>query len=119
MNIQTFSQRTQLSPHTIRYYEKIGLLKNIHRSTSGHRCFTSADISWIEFIKRLKDMGMPLENMRRYADLRYIGESTLQQRMQLLQKHADVIKERIAIESSHLHNINTKIDYYQKMIANN
>ena len=116
MNIQKFSKLTNVSAHTIRYYEKIGLLKNIGRNESGHRSFTSKDIDWISFVKRLKDMGMPLNNIQQYADLREKGKSTSELRKQLLENHVLVVEEKIAIEFQHLQKIKEKIDYYNEII---
>ena len=119
MNIQKFSTLTNVSAHTIRYYEKIGLLKNIERTTSGHRYFTSKDIDWVGFVKRLKDMGMPLDNIKKYADLREKGQSTSELRKQLLQEHYLIVEKKMAIESLHLKKIKEKIDYYQTIISHN
>tara|TARA_R110001583_G_scaffold112917_4_gene263120 strand:- start:6959 stop:7315 length:357 start_codon:yes stop_codon:yes gene_type:complete len=116
MNIQKFSQITEISSHTIRYYEKIGLLKNISRNASGHRWFSEKDIIWIEFIKRLKDTGMPLNNILKYADLRDEGESTSQLRMNILQEHAIKLEEKIAQEQCHLKKLKDKIAHYKKTL---
>jgi len=119
INIQRFSALTNLSSHTIRYYEKIGVLKHIARNSSGHRFFTTKDIEWIEFVKRLKEMGMPLDNIKLYADLREQGESTAEQRKQLLKEHVVILEERIALEALHLEKIKEKILYYDNMIDKN
>jgi len=116
MNIQKFSEITNISAHTIRYYEKIGLLRNVSRNSSGHRWFTEKDIIWIEFIKRLKDTGMPLDNIRKYADLRDEGISTSEFRMQMLQQHAVMLEDKIAEEQFHLNKLKEKIEYYSEII---
>lgn len=116
MNIQKFSEITEISSYTIRYYEKIGLLRNISRNSSGHRWFTEKDIIWIEFIKRLKDTGMPLGNILNYADLRDEGASTSELRMQILEEHAVMLEEKIAEEQYHLKKLKEKIKYYSEII---
>jgi DNA-binding transcriptional MerR regulator len=116
MNIQKFSKMTDISAYTIRYYEKIGLLKNISRNSSGHRWFTEKDIIWIEFIKRLKDTGMPLDNIRKYADLRDAGASTSELRMQILQQHAVMLEDKIVGEQFHLKKLKEKIEHYSEII---
>lgn len=116
MNIQQFSKLTDISSHTIRYYEKIGLLKNVSRNASGHRWFTEKDIIWIEFIKRLKDTGMPLDNIRQYADLRDEGASTSELRMKMLQQHAVMLEAKIADEQFYLKMLKEKIAHYSKVI---
>ncbi len=116
MNIQKFSAITNISPYTIRYYEKIGLLRHVNRNSSGHRSFTQADIAWVEFIKRLKDTGMSLDNIRKYADLREQGEPTSALRMKLLEEHSLMLEDKIATETAHLQKLKEKIGYYRKII---
>ncbi|MEP1449070.1 MAG: MerR family transcriptional regulator [Paraglaciecola sp.] len=116
MNIQKFSKVTNVSSYTIRYYEKIGLLKNISRNSSGHRWFTEKDVIWIEFIKRLKDTGMPLDNIKKYADLRDEGASTSELRMQILQQHAVTLEQKITEEQFHLKKLKEKIVHYSEII---
>lgn len=113
MNMKNFTQRLGLSAHTIRYYEKIGLL-NLARNRSGHREFCEQDIEWMQFILRLKETGMPLAEIMCYAKLRAQGASTAAQRMQLLEKHAQIVSTEIEILQQHLHKINLKIAHYQK-----
>ena len=116
MNIQEFAELTKISAYTIRYYEKIGLLRNINRNSSGHRSFTEDDIVWAGFIKRLKDTGMSLQDIRRYADLREEGAHTAEHRKQLLQTHTKILEERIAVETLHLQKLNEKIKFYETLI---
>lgn len=117
MNIQKFSKLIKLSAHTIRYYEKIGLLKQIERNASGHRYFTQKDVVWIEFIKRLKATGMPLKKILEYAHLRDVGRSTEEARMMMLEKHSVMLEEKIEEQQSHLKMLRAKIEYYSKAIG--
>jgi DNA-binding transcriptional MerR regulator len=116
MNIQKFSNVTDLPVYTIRYYEKIGLFLHIQRNSSGHRVFTKNDIAWAKFIKRLKETGMPLSTIRKYTDLREEGDHTATLRMKLLQKHSILLKEKIDLDLEHLRNLKKKITYYNRLI---
>jgi DNA-binding transcriptional MerR regulator len=116
MNIKKFSEATNLTTYTIRYYEKMGLLKNISRNSSGHRWFTDKDIVWVAFIKRLKDTGMPLEGILQYAELRELGCSTSEKRMQMLQDHALKLEANITEQQSNLKKLQQKITYYSDAI---
>lgn len=116
MNIKKFSILTKISAHTIRYYEKIGLLTQISRNSSGHRCFTQKDINWLEFIKRLKDTGMPLDNILKYSELREKGTATSELRMNMLQQHAVLLAEKISAEQQHLHILQQKIEHYSAVL---
>ena len=92
------------------------MLRHIARNTNGHRFFTEKDVNWIAFVKRLKNMGMPLENIKHYADLREQGEATAEVRKQLLEEHVQIIEEKIALEILHLKKIKEKITYYEHLI---
>ncbi|MEJ6123567.1 MerR family transcriptional regulator [Vibrio sp. 2-Bac 85] len=116
MNIKKFSEATKLTAYTVRYYEKMGLLKNISRNSSGHRWFTEQDIVWVAFIKRLKDTGMPLEGILKYAELREQGISTSEQRMKMLQDHALKLEENITEQQLNLKKLQQKITYYSDVI---
>ena len=99
---------------TLRYYEKIGLLPKTPRDRAGRRAFQTEDLPWIEFVKRLKDTGMPLVEIRRYADLRQRGRSTLKARYQLLKQHACVLEERIKVDRVNLDRLREKMAFYQQ-----
>ncbi len=100
----------------MRYYEKIGIFQEIRRNASGHRDFTEKDLLWAEFINRLKETGMSLEKIKKYALLRQQGESTANARKNLLEDHASVLKNKISEEKKHLRKIKEKIEYYEKVI---
>ena len=78
--------------------------------------FSENDILWAEFINRLKETGMSLEQIKKYAVLRKEGEHTAQARMQLLIDHASALKIKISGEKQHLNKINEKIKYYEKIL---
>jgi len=119
MKIKKFSELTDVPIFTLHYYEKIGLLRNIKRDKSGHREFTDDELTWINFIKWLKDTDMSLENIQQYADLREKGDSTAKQRMNILEKHAAIVKMKIAEQTQNLHKLEDKIKYYENILQNN
>jgi DNA-binding transcriptional MerR regulator len=116
MNIKEFSKISGISAYTLRYYEKIGIFQEISRNDSGHRDFSENDILWAEFINRLKETGMPLEQIKKYAVLRKQGEHTAGARMKLLINHATALKKKISEEKQHLKKICEKIEYYEKIL---
>jgi DNA-binding transcriptional MerR regulator len=117
MNIKQFSELSGISSYTIRYYEKLGLLKAIHRNSNGHRDFNKRDLTWVEFVKRLKDTAMPLKDIQTYARLRDEGDLTLQARMDILKQHATTLEEKIKHEKDSLKNLKLKIAHYENLIA--
>lgn len=76
MNISKISQLLSISYDTLRYYEKIGLIKNINRDKSGNRDYSEQDLNWIRFLLRLKKIRMPIEKIKIYADLTERAEFT-------------------------------------------
>jgi DNA-binding transcriptional MerR regulator len=114
MNIKKVSEITGLSVHTLRYYEKIGLLIDVNRNSSGHRFYTNNDLKWIEFLKRLKETGMPLPEMKKFAVLRYKGDSTILERRMLLETHNQRIRDKIKSLQKNQQSLNLKIDYYKR-----
>lgn len=117
MRIKEFAAACGLSAHTLRYYEKIGLLPRVERTDSNHRRYTEQDVQWIIFIKRLKATNMPLAEIQRYAALREQGPGTEEARMQLLIDHSRRLEQVIAQEREHLHNLQEKIRFYRDRIC--
>ena len=117
MTIQEFATLTGLSVHTLRYYEQIGLLDQIQRAPSGHRIYQQQDLLWVAFIKKLKATGMPLREIQHYAQLRKLGNTTLEARHQLLERHADALQQQLAEQQAHLAALQEKIAFYQQELA--
>ena len=115
-SIGKFSEISNLSIHTLRYYEKEQLII-VGRDAADRRYYTEEDISWILFIKRLKETGMPIKDIKKYAILRYEGDSTMLQRLHMLEEHhLLVLKEKEKWESN-LINLEEKIKIYEERIA--
>ncbi len=117
MTIGHFAKVSNITADTLRYYEKINLLRRVHRDKAGRRTFLPEDLNWIGFIKRLKDTGMPLAEIRKYADLREKGTSTLKARQQLLKKHARVLMDRMEADRNNLQKLKEKIAFYRRELT--
>lgn len=117
MNINKFALLVKVSAYTLRYYEKIGLLRNIKRNSSGHRFYTQNDIEWVRFIVRLKETGMDLETIKQYADLRENGDCTLQMRREMLNDHRNKLKLDMDIQLAHFKALESKISFYDDKIS--
>jgi DNA-binding transcriptional MerR regulator len=114
MKIKYFAEKLGVSQYTLRYYEKIGVLRPIKRLQNGYREFGEADIKWMEFVLRLKNTGMPIKNIIKYADLRSEGDKTKIQRKELLEEHEKEIIHRINEQQVNLKKIREKIEFYRK-----
>ncbi|WP_246855281.1 MerR family transcriptional regulator [Cellulomonas sp. Y8] len=113
LTIAEAAAATGLTPHTLRYYERDGLLLDaVERASSGHRRYTERDLGWIHLLTRLRATGMPIREIREYADLVRQGEGTEPQRMALLQAHRDAVRAQLAEVTEHLAAIEMKIDVY-------
>ena len=106
-----------ISAHTLRYYERAGLIDPIGRADSGHRRFTERDINWIVFLTKLRATGMPIRQMLEYADLVRAGGGTEQARLALLEAHRDAVRERIDALERNLELIDYKIDLYREKLS--
>ncbi len=111
-SIGEFSKITEISIYTLRYYESEHLITP-DRKSNGRRVYKEKDIIWIQFIKRLKDTGMPIKEIKKYAELRSDGESTMTERMVMLTHHKNKLEEEIETLNEHLEKLNEKITYYE------
>jgi DNA-binding transcriptional MerR regulator len=118
LSIQQVAAATQLSTHTLRYYERMGLIVAIERASSGHRRYSSQDIAWIHFLIRLRATRMPIRQMQQFAELRSAGNVTLTQRRQLLETHEQQIQQQLHDLTQNLNAIQEKIQHYKALEAN-
>lgn len=115
--IGTFSAKVGLSIDTLRYYEKENLILP-KRNEINRRIYDDSDITWINFIKKLKQTGMPIKDIQQYAKLRYLGDQTIEQRMDLLYNQYDIlVKQKEEIEQ-YTQFLLKKIDVYKEMLIN-
>jgi DNA-binding transcriptional MerR regulator len=113
------AEQSGFSLDTLRYYERIGLLTGISRAPSGHsgqRRFGDDDLEWLGV---LRDTGMPIARMRRYAELAREGEPTLAERLRLLTEHDERVGERVAVLQAQRHHLQEKIGWYLSQLSAN
>ncbi|MFJ2912719.1 MerR family transcriptional regulator [Streptomyces sp. NPDC087228] len=103
---------TGLTAHTLRWYERIGLMPHVDRSHTGQRRFTNRDLDWLAFVGKLRLTGMPVADMVRYAELLREGEHTFEERQELLETTRRDVKTRIAELQDTLAVLDHKIDFY-------
>ena len=115
MKIGELAKRSGLTAHTIRYYERIGLLPYADRDRSSRRDYDASILVWIEFLGRLKSAGMPISEMLRYAALREKGVGTEADRRELLEKHRERVRAHVAELNACLLVLDTKIGGYAEV----
>ena len=90
------SNKTGLSVETLRYYEKVGLIPRVERTDAGLRRYGETDCCWIEFIKCMRDAGVPIDVLVEHVLLYQQGESTRQKRSLMLAEQMRLLDEKIA-----------------------
>ena len=113
MKISDLAKRCGLSAHTLRYYERIGLLPYADRDRSGQRDYDASILSWIEFLGRLKTTGMPIRDMLLYAKLAESGKATFSERREMLEVHREHVRAHVADLQACLRILDGKIASYE------
>lgn len=116
LTIQQVAEMTGLSVHTLRYYERIGLIHPINRADNTHRRYSMNDVGWIEFLNKLRATGMPIQQMQRYAELQRQGDTTLPERVAMLRDLKQSAKALISEIQENLQLIDYKIGFYQAIV---
>ena len=117
-SVQETAARTGLSEHTLRYYERAGLIAPVQRDDSSkHRRYSEDHLRAIDFLKRMRATGMHICDMQRYVALFQQGDATLGERLAMLEEHGQRVREQIAELQSHLEVIEFKISNYRRLGA--
>ncbi|MGW0116933.1 MerR family transcriptional regulator [Streptomyces sp. NPDC003327] len=111
-SISEVAELTGLTAHTLRWYERIGLMPHVDRSHTGQRRFTEHDLSWLAFVGKLRLTGMPVADMVRYAELVRAGDHTREERRALLEATRRDVAARIGELQDTLAVLDIKISHY-------
>ena len=122
MSIPTFSpaqtvELTGFSLDTLRYYERIGLIDPVHRAAGGHRRYTADDLEWLDILRCLRGTGMPIAQMKQFADQVRAGEHTFPERLALLEEHDRTVAGQMAVLQDQRAKIRAKIAYYRGVVG--
>jgi DNA-binding transcriptional MerR regulator len=113
--IRNMAERCGMTAHTLRYYERVGLIRPVGRARNGHRRYSEADEAWLHFLHCMRATSMPIREMQRYAELREHGDSTSLERRKILEDHQAGIAAQI-VELQRAHALLThKITNYKKI----
>lgn len=116
MNISEVAEKFDMTPATIRYYEKQGLIPPITRNSVGVRDFQEEDISWVEFIKCMRDSGLSIDSLARYSELFQQGDATLIERKKILIDEYQKLLEKQKLINGTVARLETKLENYDQMI---
>lgn len=113
LTISEVSRKYNLTPDTLRYYERVGMIPTVTRTNGGIRDYQEDDCTWIELAKCMRSAGLPVEAMIDYVRLYQMGDTTLLQRFQLLSKQRDALLEQRKQIDVTLERLNYKIARYE------
>ena len=115
-SIQDVSKKTGLTAHTLRYYEKEGLLNGVGRSQGGFRQYTDEDLERLGLICCLKNTGMSIQEIARFVQLTREGEHTLEERVELLREHRERVLARMEEMQKHLDKVTWKLNFFTEKL---
>ena len=116
LSIGDAAEVSGVSAHTLRYYERAGLMRPVGREGNGHRLYSEDDLGWIEVLTKLRKTGMPIRRMRRYAELVFAGDGTERERLALLEAHRDDVRKELAQLQQCLAFVEFKVEKYKEKL---
>lgn len=116
-SINEFSKLVGLSAHTLRYYEKMGIMPPVQRNWTGHREYNRMDVDWANFIKCLKSTGMPIDRIREYVEMDEEDPQTLPKRRQMLEHQLDHVRDSIAQYQHYCEVLEYKLTFFGEIAA--
>jgi DNA-binding transcriptional MerR regulator len=114
--ISQVAEKSGLSAHTLRWYERIGLLDRVERGPDGRRRFSETDLEWVVVLKNLRTTGMRIRDMQRYAELVRSGGGQAE-RVELLEQHRELVLESLGQQEACLRVLDRKIKTYRRQLA--
>ncbi len=117
MTITEVGQKFDISPDTLRYYERIGLIPRVNRNKSGVRDYTELECKWVEFIKCMRASGMSIEVLIEYVGLFQQGDATVAARKGIFIEQRRLLLERMAEMQKTLERLDYKIAIYEQSIV--
>lgn len=118
MKIKEVSEKHNITPDTLRYYERIGLIPSVERDKNGNRIYKEEDIGWIEFIKCMRNAGVTIEGLIEYVNLYMQGDETIEARKEILkEQRKQLLLKKQEIEYT-LNKLDKKIESYDILHLN-
>lgn len=117
MTITEVSRKYELSADTLRYYERVGLIPAVNRNKNGVRNYTEEDCRWVEFIKCMRNAGLPIEVLIEYVTLFQQGNETIDARKELLKEQRVQLAQKMEDMKKTLDRLDYKIERYEKGIV--
>lgn len=106
-------EKLNISGNTLRFYENEGILRDIARDDGGRRVYSEENIKWLDFIRSLRQTGMPIAKIKEYVDLYERGDETFYERKEMMMQHKIEVQNRINESLKHLEVISYKVAMYE------
>ena len=116
LTIDSAAEKMGISKHTLRYYEREGLLAPIAKGPNGHRQYTDDDLGWVKFLQLLRSTGMPIREMKRFVELTHAGDHTIAERVEVLTRYQVSLEARMKADLENMKFLEHKIDYYSGVL---
>lgn len=116
MTVKEVSEKYNITQDTLRYYERVGMIPEVTRTSGGIRSYQQKDLDWVELAICMRSAGLPVEVMIQYVQLCKEGESTIPARLELLQKQREALHMQREQLDTTLDRLNYKIKKYEKAI---
>lgn len=113
MTIKEVSEKYDISQDTLRYYERVGMIPSVTRTSSGIRDYQKDDLAWVELAKCMRNAGLPVETMIEYVKLTQEGDETIPERLQLLSDQREILIKQKAKIDKMLERLSYKISRYE------
>src|SRR5438093_1275863 len=118
LSIGEVSELTGLTTHTLRFYEQEGLfVAPVRRNSAGRRVFTAGEVEWLRVCMKLRSSGMPLPEIRRYAELVIAGAGNEAERFEILRRHEAKVRQQVTDLQEALAVIHRKVDIYARHLS--
>ena len=115
--IKDASKKLNISIYTLRYYDKVGLTPFVKKDENGVRKYTDEDLEWIRMLINLRDIDMPISNIKEYIELYLKGDETIEQRRDLMCRYREYIKKKVEDTISSLEMATEKLRNYDSVVA--
>lgn len=115
--IKGASKKLNISIYTLRYYDKEGLTPFVKKDENGVRKYTDEDLEWIRMLINLRDIDMPISNIKEYIELYLKGDETIEQRRDLMCRYREYIKKKVEDTISSLEMATEKLRNYDSAVA--
>jgi DNA-binding transcriptional MerR regulator len=114
-SISEAAEKSGLTPYTLRWYERIGLIGPIQKTADGRRRYNVGDLEWLALITKLRDTGMPVKDMQKYAELVRSGQGEAE-RIEIFKRHREEVRRAIRAQKECLKLLDYKIDFYTRRL---